>query len=613
MKQSSRFFEHCIDQFALSQPKIAYVLPYHDASDVKRAKTRLGEENLRKRVDASWYSLHAPSGALQEAQALLATCDTSHAEVLYLIGAGLGYFYLAAKRWLHRNPKRHLVILEDDLSVLYHLFHTNIGTALLEDPQVSLRYSPDLLQDKALSDWLCWELLFQPIHVAALPAYRRKKSALVDALTQKITFDHHRFNDAIGEYMDHGTSYYRNFYPNVLQLSQSYLGDKLFGRFKGVPAIICGAGPSLANDLDQISHLTDRALIFAGGSAVNALNAHGLQPHFGVGVDPNSTQYQRYVLQNSFEVPFFYRQRIYHPAFRLLHGPRLYLSGSGGYDTAALFESALDIDPTDLDEGHNVVNLCTSIAHALGCDPIVYVGLDLAFTGMQLYAPGVVSGAPIDLSGSTGTDGAAVQRTGVKGEPIYTLWKWITESEWIGTFAQEHPETRFFNATLDGLGIPGVDNRDLDTLSQQHMRKHYDLDGTIWTYLQQSQLPDDADTRVKEAWDQLEGSLARCIDLFETMLQELRAVWQEGTDVRTGVMAVTELQLEEEVAYTYVLAIFNEVFVRTLSREMRLLRSSSISVQEKRFKQIELETRRYAFLKETARVNLEQMHQALVE
>lgn len=619
-RQAAHYFDRAIELFALSQPKIAYLLPYQDASDVKLSKTRIGEPNLRKRVRDSWLSLHSPSGALQEAQRLVSSVLRSDVEVLYVIGVGLGYSYLALRSWLRRNPKRHLVLLEDDLSVLFHLFHTKTGQQLLKDPQVSLRYSADFLGDKALADWLCWELLFQPIHVAALPSYQRSRGTWTANLVQKIAFDHHRFNDAIGEYMDHGTAYYRNFYPNVLQLAQSYLGDRLFGCFKGVPAIICGAGPSLEKDLEQLSQLKDRALIFAGGSAVNALNAADLQPHFGAGVDPNSTQYQRYVLQNAFEVPFFYRERIYHPAFRLLHGPRLYLSGSGGYDTAAWFESALDIESSDLDEGHNIVNLCTSIAYALGCDPIVYVGLDLAFTGMRAYASGIVSHIKVDkaiLNGSTGTDGPAIGCVGVNGQSVFTLWKWIAESEWLASFAKEHQDRQFFNATMGGLGIPGVEDKELNSIAAQWHQRH-DLDGQIWNYLQEAKLPADSSERVHEAWKQLEESLEHCIDLFDTMLVELQDLWKDveqapdGTaELKTGAMVVAELQLEEEIAYTYVLAIFNEVFVRTLSRDLRLLRSPSLTLQQKQFRQLELETRRYAFLRETAKVNREQMRQAV--
>src|SRR5690606_32776531 len=102
----------------------------------------------------------------------------------------------------------------------------------------------------------------------------------------------------------------------------------------------------------------------------------------------NPAQYTRLSQNTGYEVPFFYRNRMYHDAFRVIHGSRLYITGSGGYDTAEYFEKKLGIKGgEEIDEGHNVVNFCVEVAHEMGCDPIIFVGMDLAFTGMDTYAP----------------------------------------------------------------------------------------------------------------------------------------------------------------------------------------------------------------------------------
>ena len=292
-------FERNIECFAITQPTIAYRLPYHRPDDVIPCQTSCGEPNLEIKGDGGHYFLHSPAGALAETKQWFAALALENVEVLYLIGAGMGYGYEAAKEWLKQDPKRHLVLLEDSLSVLYYLLQTPVGAALLSDSQVSLRYSQNLASDQALSDWLCWDFIAKPFAVAALPSIWRHRQELVVELNNKLMYDHHRFNEVVDEYLDHGVSYFRNFYRNLLQLPRSYFGNGLFGCFKQVPAIICGAGPSLGKVLPLLQEMNGRALVFAGGSAINALNAAGLQPHFGVGVDPNSYQYQRYVTQSA--------------------------------------------------------------------------------------------------------------------------------------------------------------------------------------------------------------------------------------------------------------------------------------------------------------------------
>ncbi len=83
---------------------------------------------------------------------------------------------------------------------------------MLDDPQVTLRYSKDLVHDKELFDWLYWDFLLKPVAVVALPSYRRYRPELIVELEHKIPFDHHRVNEALEEYFDHGISYFRNFY-----------------------------------------------------------------------------------------------------------------------------------------------------------------------------------------------------------------------------------------------------------------------------------------------------------------------------------------------------------------------------------------------------------------
>ena len=144
------------------------------------------------------------------------------------------------------------------------------------------------------------------------------------------------------------------------------------------------------------------------------MNAADIEPHFAAGIDPNSPQYLRLLHNTSFETPYFYRGRMHHPAFRLIHGPRLYINGGGGYDTPEWFEEHLGIASEVVDEGHNVVNFCTSLAYELGCNPIIFVGLDLAYTGMQAYAPGVVADAEMSeekIKQNAGPDSEAVSRT----------------------------------------------------------------------------------------------------------------------------------------------------------------------------------------------------------
>jgi len=460
-ENKDKTFQKNILLWSQTDPKIALMLPYTDCSSVSFCKTKSGELNLKRISDHKTLYFHSNTYASKEAQKWFSSLDLNGVNVLYIYGVGLGYYYEAAKKWLRQSKDHFIVFLEDDKAVLHRLLETNAGTQILKDKQVQLYYFKGIEESKDLFEMLYWDFVRMKVLVTALKHYEKNNHRIFFELQRKMDYDIALKNALVDEYLNYGIPFYKNFYPNMLQLAKSYFGNRLFGKFNQVPAIICGAGPSLNKNLPLLKTLTDRAIIFAGGSAINALNDKGVYPHLGAGIDPNAEQYKRISLHQAFETPYIYRNRVYHGAFRMIHGPRLYITGTGGYDVTEWFEEKFDIKEEFLDEGHNVVNFCLQAANAMGCNPIIFVGVDLAFTGMQAYAGGVVEDASVaeeDILKVSDFDAKAIMREDIYGKPVYTLWKWIAESHWIGDFAKEHPKAVMINATEGGLGFPGLCN-----------------------------------------------------------------------------------------------------------------------------------------------------------
>lgn len=395
---NGKLFQANLQLWAKTCPKQAVMLPYIPLPKYEENSTEKHEKNIQITINGKKVSLHSPKGALEEAQKWFESLPLKDIPLVCIYGVGLGYYYDVIRPWLKKSRKRRVVFLEDDLSVIHKLLETEKGAKILHDHQVQLLYFNDTQAD-AVFEGLYWNFSLSKLIVTSLASYGEHKAASLEDLRHKIAYDAAMKNAMVDEYMRFSASFYVNFYPNTLCLDQSYLGNQFFGKFHKIPAIICGAGPSLAKHLPFLETLLDKAVVFAGGSALNVLNGAGFQPHFGAGIDPNSAQHTRLSQNTAYEVPFFYRNRMHREAFRMIHGPRLYITGSGGYETAAYFEKKLGIKGgEELDEGHNVINFCIEVANAMGCDPILFVGMDLAFTGMDQYAPGVLEDAKVSSS-----------------------------------------------------------------------------------------------------------------------------------------------------------------------------------------------------------------------
>ncbi len=155
----------------------------------------------------------------------------------------------------------------------------------------------------------------------------------------------------------------------------------LDGRLAGKPMVIVAPGPSLARNVDQLRALQGRAVITAFSHSLRPVLAAGVTPDFVVTVDPQDVRYHfagcdvsRSCLVNAATV---------HPSLFELPAARfLSLSANCAIDDwlfDALGEEAL------VPGGGSVATSAFSLALRWGCDPIVFVGLDLSFPGGNYY------------------------------------------------------------------------------------------------------------------------------------------------------------------------------------------------------------------------------------
>lgn len=611
-----------LEIWAHSHPKEAIWLQYFDCKSLEICETEAELLNLRKKIEGGDEYFYEEKNPLDEALNWKATLDLENIEVLYIYGVGLGYYLDSLKDWLKADSDHHIVFLEDDLEVIAKLFETEKGTQILSNPQVNLYFFSGVSETEVIFNQLFWKFPMAKLGFGALKYYRKTKGKKYEELQHQISYDAGVKNSLLEEYLQYGIAFYRNYYANILHLNEAFLGNALFGQFDNVPAIICGAGPSLQKNISLLKKLGDKAIIFAGSSALNALAAEDIQPHLGAGIDPNPMQEERLKHIANLNFPFLYRNRMYPGALKLVTGPKLYLTGSGGYQIAEFFESKFDIEGEDVEEGRNVVNFCLEVAHEMGCNPIIFVGMDLAYTEMKEYTEGVVENPSItkeDLSGIEDFNETAIPRKDIFGNDLYTLWKWVSEAKWIGDFAENHPEIMIVNATEGGLGFPGVPNKTLENISKEFLSEEYDLKSKIKSIYTSHPLSYISKEKILTAVNELKKGLHYCLETLSTLDEENEKIKAEIKRVnkvehtQTGKAALLETELSAEPAFVFVLQIFNEVSSRLMQRDvMKLLDpNNKASEVEKELEKLNLNSEKYKYLATVARVNLELLNYAL--
>lgn len=517
------------------------------------------------------FSLHE-SHLDQEVGEAVSSLRLDTLEVVYIYGLGLGYYYFPLKKWLAENKERDLIFIEENLSVLKSFLEMEHAAEILAHPQVHIRFNLDKKRLSAFLEECAQSFPVERIGVIALSSYKKKYRSRFYRLRLKL----HR-QTTIEYALFHENRYYNhfidNFIPNFHRMESSFDGNGLKGAFEGVPAIVCGAGPSLNNDIETLGLLQDKALIFAGGSAITALSHHGVIPHFGIAYDPNEEELQRFMAASSFEIPILYASRLHPGIFNTCNGPSGYLHTQTGGWAEYWMEDKLGLDQQSLQMGFtmealSVTTAALQLACTYGCNPIILLGVDLAFTNNQSYSSGVVTSSSAKLKKrkeDLRSSEKLLSRKDIYGKPIATLVKWIMESATISSFVKNNGEFSFINATSGGLGFKNISNIPLHEVSLPHS---YDLYGMVHQAIETHPLPIPPG-KVEKQLTLLRKSLEQADSYIEIAFEELEKVKGKGVDPETGRLIFAQMELETLDVYTALLRAHDSSFTTLLNRKYR--------------------------------------------
>jgi hypothetical protein len=321
-----------------------------------------------------------------------------------------GEVYLEAKDWLDANPSRRLVFIEER-ETSFPLDDRRVKTYLLESP----------LQIEPIAKKVAWSAVF-------LEAKIRVVRDLECTQVFKAIFEetHLAAQLLLSDAAEWGAPFMRNLRKQMGRPVRSALHLK--NAFKDVPALIIGAGPSLKKNGHLLESFQDKALLLAGGSALNSIE---VEPHFAASIDANAP-YHQFKQGKFWETPFCMQSRMNPDNFSLVQGEVLLAP-----DSHFAFLNWLTGTEETFNGGWTVGNFLMALAVHFGCNPIVFVGMDLCYSDGKKYAH-LDSDPPDGLIANNG---------------VLTQRDWLMATRWTEELASRHPTTCFINATEGGVGF----------------------------------------------------------------------------------------------------------------------------------------------------------------
>lgn len=537
-----------------------------------------------------------PYDTLPELKTWYSGLNLSGIDILYIYGLGSGEIYEVIKPWLKDNSNHYAIFLEDDLQNLRQWLGSSKAKPLLNDIQVEIRDISNASVERRIIRLITEDNMFRPATITVLPAYQKTKFEDFVMLRDLITVETSEQNAMFKELANYGVEFYSNFYPNLMELPKAYDGQGLTNKFHNVPAIICGAGPSLNKHIPLLKKLSNKALIFAPSSALSVLTSQGVWPHFGVVMDPTVESFQQQYMQRGYEVPIIYQNRIYHETLTTIQGPRIFLPDDSFYLIEDWFEEQLNLEQLNFREGYTSVSVALSIARTLGCNPIILAGLDLSKSSTTHYSQGIDKHPLYPYTKNAKSElGNPITVKDIFGEEVTSYWLWILEAQWIDKFNRLNPTLTIINATEAGIGLFSVPNQTLAEVAETYLKKTYDLDVLVHQAIQEAALLPITVPQVRDHLEIFFQSLQRCLDLCKKIEKALTNASEQQSKL--------EKILKKEVGYQFLLIQLEKFFLTFIQKELRNL-SRIRHAKEKTRKKQHLDHLLYNYLIQALDINL---------
>ncbi len=241
-----------------------------------------------------------------------------------------------------------------------------------------------------------------------------------------------RFSDA----REFGIPILQNALRNGAMLPRSAFGPALKGCCEGMPAIVCGGGPSLES-LKDCSH---RALLIGCGSGGMVLHAMGITPHALAYLDPDPPL-ARFSAMQLGHVPLFYQSRFAHSLLAGAPNPLVWMPESGNWPFERYLREECGVHAESFDTGWTAGTFGAALAVHLGCNPIFLAGMDFCVVGTT-YACAL----PDEEHA-----GAFIVYEGKKSRS-----DWVMSVHWLARLIENTPNVHWLHVTKDGLFIPGA-------------------------------------------------------------------------------------------------------------------------------------------------------------
>jgi len=242
---------------------------------------------------------------------------------------------------------------------------------------------------------------------------------------------------------------------NLPYIVNSVLLDKYRDSYKNKPAIIISAGPSLDKNVDLLKGIEEEFFLITGGRPLKGLVEKKISPGLVVALDSGNINYE--LMKGSIEETNF-------PLLFFEVTNEKIVENHNGYKIFSTYSpfiiNALENKINVLETFGSVAHSSTSAAILLGCNPIIFIGQDFAYTNDRAHSA-YLEEKHKDNKFEDVKNQNDIYVESIDGSQVRTSR--VLNSYRIGMekIIERNPQIRFINATEGGARIHGTEEMTL--------------------------------------------------------------------------------------------------------------------------------------------------------
>ncbi len=450
-----------------------------------------GKPNLRAKTSRNQDVIfHDQPDPETEIHTYLEKVAPAFTGVVIMIGMGLGYSPLALVTL--RKSIRNFILCEPDMGIFRQALGALDLAPLLSDPRVTLNIGPTVVEniEQALQP-AARTLQLETAHILRhLPSFQY--DAAYEALNKKI-FDYaNNLNVSGATVMKQGKNFFANRFQNITALKHHRLIDDLAGAFKGVPAILVAAGPSLDKNIHLLRNIQQNVLIMAVDTALPALLAHGIRPHFVAAIDGDEVIYEKIAAcaSSARGTSLLCQGHVTPKIVKTFPADTIFWAFSGNELEQWLYESLFGRRHTLEMGAWSVAHFNLAAAVLMGASPIIFIGQDLAYSQNRDHAAHTVlteSNHMAKILREQNDD--LVWVDGWDGGKVPTHRGFYGVKRFFEEMLSQYSDLHFINATEGGARLEGAEHIPLSAALASHCADQLGLSDTLRLALERSSPP----------------------------------------------------------------------------------------------------------------------------